>query len=118
MPQRTRAGTVTPMTNNWMLILSQLAGQAPVLLVYVVGLILCALWSRRAPSAAMYAMIGCGLLLMTSVGVTVLQMYYINNRGAQPTLGYVMFVIGVTGSILRAVGIGLLLAGVFAGRPR
>src|SRR5687768_4164505 len=75
------------MMNNpqWTFIFSQLGAQAPTLLVYLVGLILAGIWWRRAPAAAMYAMIGCGILLLTSVATTVGHAYIITTRGAGPT---------------------------------
>ena len=112
------------MMNNtqWPMIFSQLAGQAPTLLVYLVGLVLAGVWWRRAPKAALFAMMGCGILLLTTVGTTFGYAYVVNTRGAGPTpattISQIMFVIAIVGSVLRAAGIALLLAGVFAGRPR
>jgi hypothetical protein len=100
--------------------LSQLFGQLPVLLVYVGGIVLCGVWSRRAPRAAMLAMIGCGLMLLTTVATSMAQTYFIVNRGGAPaaSIGQIMFAIGIGGSLLRAGGLALLIAAVFAGRPR
>jgi hypothetical protein len=108
------------MQSSCAIFFAQLTGQAPQLLVYLLGLVLCAVWWRRAPSAAMYAMLGCGILLLTTVATSFIQVYAFNNRGGRPaaTIGQIMFVIGIGGSILRAAGFGLLLAAVFAGRPR
>jgi uncharacterized membrane protein len=105
---------------NWMVVFSQLAGQSPTLLVYLVGIVLCAVWWRRAPRAAMLAMVGCGLLLFTSVAISFVQVYYINNRGSMPvsSLSAIMTTVALVGSVLRGAGFVLLLCAVFAGRPR
>ena len=102
------------------MILSQLFGQLPTLLVYFAGIVLCAVWSRRAPRAAMLAMVGCGVLLLTGIGVSFATTYYITNRGGAgaAALGQMMAVVAIIGSVLRAGGFALVLAAVFAGRPR
>ena len=67
-------------------------------------------------------MIGCGVLLLTTVAMTFGQAYVITTRGAGPTpatsIAQMMLVIAIGGSVLRTAGFALLLAGVFAGRPR
>jgi hypothetical protein len=113
------AGRTMTTTNSWMMVLSQFLGQAPTLLIYLAGIVLCAVWWRRAPRAAMLALIGTGILLATSVAVTLATVYYINNRAATPvsSLSMIMTFIGIGGSVLRAVGFGLVLFAVFAQRP-
>ena len=60
---------------NWTVVFAQLAGQSPILLVYLIGMVLCAVWWRRAPRAARYAMIGCGILLLTNNTISFVQVY-------------------------------------------
>jgi hypothetical protein len=102
------------------MVLSQLFGQMPTLLVYLGGIVLCAVWSRRAPRAAMLAMIGCGLLLLTTIGQAFATAYYINNRGGTPvaTLGQIMAAVALVASVLRAAGFAMVLGAVFVGRPQ
>ena len=104
------------------MLLSQLFGQLPTLLVYLGGIVLCAVWSRRAPRAAMLAMIGCGILLLTSIAVAFVTNYYIMNRGGggapAATLGQIMVAVGIVGSVLRAAGFAMVLGAVFVGRPQ
>ena len=103
-----------------MVVFSQLLGQSPTLLVYIIGIVLCAVWWRRAPRAAMLAMIGCGLLLFTSIAVSFVQVYYINQRNSMPaaSIGAVLTTVAIVGSVLRGAGFVLLLCAVFVGRPR
>ena len=46
------------------------------------------------------AMIGCGVLLLTSITVTSITTYYITNRGATPaaTMGTILAVVGLAGA--------------------
>jgi len=108
------------MQTTVMIVLSQLVSLAPILLVYVVGIILTAMWWRRAPGAAMLAMIGLGILLLGNVGGTFIQAYVISNRAAAgaATMGQQMAILGIVLSIVRAAGTALLIAAVFKGRPR
>jgi len=103
------------------IMLNQLLTQAPVLLVYFIGLILCAVWWRRAPTAAMLALAGCGLLLLTTIGFAWLQNQMIQSRMSSGTTAAAyaqsLMWVSVGGAIFRAAGFGLLLAAVFAGRP-
>ena len=67
--------------------LQQMLGQSPLLLVYLLGIVLCALWWRRAPQAAMLALAACGILLLSSIGFAFIQQQMIQNfnRGGGAT---------------------------------
>jgi hypothetical protein len=101
---------------------AQIAGQAPLLLAYVVGMVVCAVCWRRASQAAMLAMLGLGIMLLTSLAVPLIQNQMILNRssrgGSYTSLSQVFFWIGMITSLLRAAATGLLVAGVFVGRPK
>ena len=102
--------------------LQQMLGQSPLLLVYLLGIVLCAVWWRRAPQAAILALAGCAILLLSSIGFAFIQQQLIQNfnRGGATAQSYgqAMMWIGIGNSIIRAFAIGLLLFAVFAGRPR
>ena len=108
------------MQTTTMVLLSQLVGLAPILIVYVGGMVLAAVWWGRGPRAAALAMAGLALSLIATLGVTIAQSWAIGNRGTTPTtsLAYTMSMIGIGSSLLRAAGLALVIAGVFAGRPR
>ena len=108
------------MQSSWSLLYGQMMGQGPTLLVYLIGIVLCAVWWRRAPRAAVMAIIGCAVLLSTSIAVSFGTVYYITNRGSSPaaTIGAMMTTIAIVGSVFRAAGFFLLLCAVFAERPR
>lgn len=100
---------------------AQMIGQSPLLLVYLVGMLLCGIFWRRAGTAATLAMIGLGILLVTTVGSALLQGYLLQNRMATgqsvATYAQMMVWIGIGTAVIRAFGTGLIVAGVFVGRP-
>jgi hypothetical protein len=100
----------------------QMLTQAPVLLVYVVGIVLCAVWWRRAPQAAMLALIGLAIMLMTTLGFSFFQGYVLRTRvtTAQAAAAYqqTMMWLSIGASIIRAAGMGMVIAGVFVGRAQ
>lgn len=108
------------MQSNLPILLSQLFSLSPLLLVYLGGMVLAAVWWRRAPGAAMFAIAGLGLMLLSSVAGSGMTIYVMNNRGSgtMTSFAQTMGVLSFAFSILRAVGLALVVAGVFAGRPR
>jgi len=107
------------MQSSLPIFLSQLIGLAPHLIVYIGGIVLVAVWWRRAPSAAMLAVIGLGIMLLSSVVGAMATSYLINNRtGATGSFAQTMSLVSFAFSVLRAIGVGFLVAAVFAGRAR
>jgi hypothetical protein len=107
--------------------LSQLVTLVPLMLVYLGGLIWCALWWRRAPQAALLAMLGIGLMLFGTVVARGISMYLIQSRmrgGSSSSstsavqIGQILSVVSIVSSLVHAGGIALLIAAVFAGRDR
>lgn len=96
------------------LILQNLAYQSPLLLVYVIGMIvsLFKLGSQARP--AICGLIGFGILFITSVVIAVMQAMLIKNGAAQGAFT----AISVAGTLLRALGMILLLVGLYIGRSR
>ena len=108
------------MQTTTMVLLSQLVGLAPILIVYLGGMVLAAVWWGRGPRAAGLAMAGLALSLIATLGTTLAQSWVIGNRGTGMTTNtaHLMSMIAMGGSVLRAAGLALVIAGVFAGRPR
>ena len=108
------------MQSTWMMILTQLLGQGPLLLVYLGGLVVCAVMWRRTPTGAMLAIAGLGIMLIATFAQTAITTYVITNRGAAPatSIAQTMMWIGPGMSLIRGFGLALLIAGVFANRPR
>ena len=100
--------------------LRQLLMQSPILLVYLAGMMFAlAVW-RRYPVPCVFVLIATTVLLVVSVAQTFLTQYLIHarvERGWEPAqLSWVLSASGLVGSVLRAIGLGLLLAAVFVGR--
>ena len=103
-----------------MMFFSQTLMAAPLLLVYVVGMVLAARWWRQAPRAAMLALSGFALLLLATLGGSAVQALLVAGTpaGALASMAIKMQVYFFVFTVLRAIGTGLVLAAVFAGRPR
>jgi hypothetical protein len=99
---------------------SQTVAAAPLLLVYVVGMVLAARWWRRAPRAAMLALSGFALLLLATIGGSAVQALLVASApaGALASMAIKMQVYFFAFTVVRAIGTGLVVAAVFAGRPR
>ncbi|MEA2735595.1 MAG: hypothetical protein QOE14_2046 [Humisphaera sp.] len=122
MTQAGRWCIVAGMTTTWTPFFGQLLTQAPMLLVYLGGMMFCALMWRRAGSGAMLAMIGLGLMLLSTIGSTLMVAFVVRNQSAAGTsmasLGQMMTVVAIVSSLIRAGGLALVVAGVFANRPQ
>jgi FtsH-binding integral membrane protein len=103
------------MNNSLMIFLSQLVSMSPMLLVCLGGMVIAGLWWRRAPKAAMFAMAGLGITLLAMLLSPLIQVYVVRS-GAPATVGQTVAVMSIAFGLVRAVGMGLLIAGVFAGR--
>ena len=105
------------MTSTTGILFSQLATALPMLLVYLGGLILAALWWRRSPRAVGLAIAGLALLLLVTLASSIITAYLLANRppsGIGTTIG----IVSIASTFLRAVGTALVIAGVFADRAR
>jgi hypothetical protein len=109
------------MGNNFFIIwATQLVGQAPTLVVYVVGIALCGMFWRRSPAPAAWALAGLVLLLVSALGGPLVQNWILFGRGtgtpATASTGMNLAVIALVFSVVRAAGTALLLVGVFTAR--
>ena len=107
-------------TSMLMYFASQMLGQAPILLVYLLGIILCATRWQRAPKAAMIALIGTGVMLLSTLVFGFMNAYVITNQinsgSPMSGVGQSLAFLSMGASILRAGGFALVLAAVFAER--
>jgi len=103
-----------------MMFFTQTVMAAPLLLVYVVGMVLAARWWRRGPRAAMLALSGFALLLLATLGGSTVQALLVARTpaGTLASMAIKIQVYFFAFTVVRAIGTGLVLAGVFAGRPR
>jgi hypothetical protein len=93
---------------------------APVLLVYLVGMILSIIFIRKYPLAAILALAATLILFANGIGIPVAQGYLLRARieSAWSPLQFsqMQAIVSVIGAALRTLGSALLIAAVFAGR--
>jgi hypothetical protein len=106
--------------DNLIPFLAQLAGQTPILLVYLVGMILALVFWRRCPGPCVLTVVAAGLLFVTTLVQPFLFHYLVRVRAehgwGDEKLGWLLLVNALFGGVFRAVAFGLLLAAVFIGR--
>jgi hypothetical protein len=97
----------------------QMLWRSPLVLAYVVGIVVCAARARRAPGAATLAIIGLGMMLLSTVAVTGVQaMVVAGGGGTVASRGQALAVVSLVGMLVTTAGVALLIAAVFVGRPR
>ena len=101
-------------------LLSQLGYQAPALLVYLVAFILALVYMRRASIPCILTLVGVGILVITTLGMAVMQASLIDSRqvygGDSERFARLMGIIGLAGSYVRAAGLLFFVAAIFVGR--
>jgi hypothetical protein len=108
-------------TNQLKIFLSLFAISIPTLMVcFVAGVVILAKW-RQASSAALWALLGFGLLLVLCfvmpLGQTLLQQWVLES-GQRESRMWAFTAFGIAGSVLHAVIYACLLVAIFAGRPK
>jgi hypothetical protein len=102
--------------------LSQLIALAPMLLVYAVASILAMTKLRIHPRPAVLTLLGVGVLAVSSlvgIGVYAALAELRMNSGMEPRQSAALQgAISMALRILQAVGMGLLIAAIFSGRPK
>ena len=99
--------------------LAQLLAQSPMLVVYLIGLVMALAFWGRHPGPCLLTFLSMGLLLLTSVGVTYVQVEWVRGqalRGSAVTLGERLRLLAIVASFVRAGATGLLIWAVFSGR--
>lgn len=101
-------------------VLQQLGYATPLLIVYLVGIILSAVFVRKYPLPAMLTLAGAVILFVNVIALALVQGYFIQ---ARVTSGWtlqeytqVTMVVSAIGGIVRALGSALLIAAIFVGR--
>ena len=101
--------------------LTQYAIQAPILLIWLVGMALALLWWQRAPKVALVTCVVCGLFLLDALigtAITVaLPSMLIDNGQSASQVGTAFALIGGFRSLLHAALWAAVLFAIFSGRP-
>ena len=100
------------------MLLSHTVLAGPLLITYVVGMVLAARYWRRAPRPAMFAMSGLALLLLATVVGSAVQAFLLANTppAGMAGVGTRLQLFGFAFTLLRAAGMGLVVAAVFTAR--
>jgi hypothetical protein len=110
------------MTSAPEFIFQQLVNQAPVLLVYLIGLVLALTFWSRYPRPCAFTLIACLVLLLTRFAATAATYFFMQQMVSQAwsarQYGLAMSIVGLIASIVHAGALGLLLAAVFVDRSR
>ena len=107
--------------SNFIIILTQVAVQLPVMAVLVAGLVISIINRKNYPKACTFAIIGFSLMIferLVSASLNIL-LPTILLQGSSATYSQYSIILGVvniTFTLLDAGALGLLLAAIFAGR--
>ena len=102
-------------------VLTILLGHGPMLAVALVGIILAALWWRRAGLSSLLVLIACLLSILLVVAGAWMSGWYVPHaarEGGLAAIGATLAAWTFAGSMLNALVVGLLLWAAFAGRGR
>jgi hypothetical protein len=99
--------------------LMTLIGQSPAILAYLIGMFIALVNLRRCATPAMLTFIACSILMLLAIVQPVMTQWIIQSRshtapGAE--IARAMASINVVTSVIRACGVGMLIAAVFTGR--
>ena len=105
---------------NFFAFLTQFAIQAPLLLIWLVGMALAFAWWQRAPRVALTTCIACGLFMLDALigtAITVVLPSLLVEQGrSSAEIGNAFGLIGIVRSLLHAaLWVGVLFA-IFSGR--
>ena len=101
-------------------VLQQLGYSTPLLIVYLVGVVLSAVFVRKYPFPAMLTLAGSAILFVNQIAIVLIQGYLIKARvesGWTPEqYTQLLIIVSVVGNIVRAIGSALLIGAIFVGR--
>lgn len=110
------------MNDDASLLLIRILPHAPVLLVYLVGMVLAICYWQRSPGAALLVLLGTGLLFASAILGTLGSHYIFRSRddlqGEGLNYQTVLGAFGLFVTILRTLATSLLIAAAFVGRSR
>lgn len=101
-------------------VLQQLGYGIPLLVVYLIGILLSAIFVRKYPFPAMLTLAGAAILFVNLIAIALVQGYLITARvesGWSPEqYSQLMTIVSVIGGLVRAIGTALLIGAIFVGR--
>jgi hypothetical protein len=107
---------MTPTNNSISIVWVQLAYALPIILIAIAALVVCVVNWQKAPTAAMFCLIGFGLIGLNSIIGAFLITLMVRSSGSTGTPGELLSIINVARVILNLAGFVFLLIAVFSGR--
>jgi hypothetical protein len=90
--------------------------QIPLLILYVVVIVLALTRRERHRVSATYALAGAAVLLVQTIANSIIWVVLVTSPMRSSNIGTWYMTLAVVNGLMHAVGIGLIAAGVFAGR--
>jgi hypothetical protein len=107
---------MTQTNNSISIVWTQLAYVLPTVLVAIAALIVCVVNWQKAPTAAMFCLIGFGLIGLNSITGAFLTSLMIRSSGGPGNVGEFWLIINAARVLLNLAGFIFLLIAVFSGR--
>jgi hypothetical protein len=102
------------------IVLQQLVVQLPMLLVYLGGIIFALAYLKKSRTPSILTLLATSTLLFVAITFTVAQSYILQsmsgNRSTAAQLSQAMSILAVTGSLIRAAAVAVLITAVFIDR--
>jgi len=103
-----------------MMVMRQLITQAPMLIVYTVGIVMAFVYWRRYPRPCLFTLIAASVMLLVALvfPLTHIILFQALSRfgWTASMFGSVLTAVGIVGNLIHAAAFGLLIAAVFADR--
>jgi hypothetical protein len=88
----------------------------PIIFVAIAAVIVCVMKWQKAPTAAMFCLIGFGLISFNSILGPIVTTFMIRSGGSASTMGQFLSIIAIVRVIFSVAGYVFLLIAVFTGR--
>jgi hypothetical protein len=107
---------MTQTGNSISILWTQVAFALPTILIAIAALVVCVLNWQKAPTAAMFCLIGFGLIGLNSIIGAFITSLMVRNSGSPRTIGEMWLIINAARMLLNLAGFVFLLVAVFSGR--
>lgn len=101
-------------------VLQQLGYGTPLLFVYLIAIILAAVFVRKYPFPAMLTLAGAVILFINVIAIAIAQGYFLRARiesgWSAEQYRQITMIVSAIGALVRAIGTALLVAAIFVGR--
>jgi len=109
---------MTQTSSSFSIVWPQLLYALPVIFVSIAAVIVCIMNWQKAPTAALFCLIGFGLIGCNSLFGAIITGMLIHNASSNRTLGEMLSLVGAARMIIGVAGYVFLLIAVFSGRNR